>query len=73
MNVQYEWQIPDSPDGLVSVVVRMSIGETATLVGVDLADPAQPDAAASQVTQRLLVEALQRAVADGQLIVPTGG
>lgn len=72
MIVQYEWQIPDSPDGLVSVVVRMSISETATLVGVDLTDPTQPDAATSQATQRLLVETLQQAVVDGQLILPPG-
>lgn len=72
MIVQYEWQIPDSPDGLVSVVVRMSISETATLVGVDLTDPTQPDVATSQATQRLLVETLQQAVVDGQLVLPTG-
>jgi hypothetical protein len=60
MNMHYEWQIFDTPDGLVSVVVRMSSAEAASLVAVDLSDPAQPDPVASQATQRLLIEALQR-------------
>jgi hypothetical protein len=60
MNMHYEWQIFDTPDGLVSVVVRISSAEAASLVAVDLSDPAQPDPAASQATQRLLIEALQR-------------
>jgi|694.fasta_scaffold136128_2 hypothetical protein len=73
MNVQYEWQLSDSPDGLVSVVVRMSIEEATALVAVDLKDPAQPDVDASQSTQRQLIETLQQAVVDGQLILPAGG
>ena len=70
MNMHYEWQIFDTPDGLVSVVVRMSSAEAASLVAVDLSDPARPDPVASQATQRLLIEALQRAVADGGLVPP---
>ena len=70
MNMHYEWQIFDTPDGLVSVVVRMSSAEAASLVAVDLSDPAQPDPVTSQATQRLLIEALQRAVADGGLVLP---
>jgi hypothetical protein len=70
MNMHYEWQIFDTPDGLVSVVVRMSSAEAASLVAVDLSDPAQPDPVTSQATQRLLIEALQRAVADGGLVPP---
>jgi hypothetical protein len=63
MIMQYEWQIFDDPDGLVSVVVRMSGVEAAGLVEIDLSNPAQPDPVASQATQRLLIEALQRGLA----------
>jgi hypothetical protein len=63
MIMQYEWQIFDDPDGLVSVVVRMSSVEAAGLVELDLSNPAQPDPVASQATQRLLIEALQRGLA----------
>ena len=65
----FEWQIDYPAGGLVSLVVRMNDAEAASLVAVDLSDPAQPDPATSQVTQRLLIEALQRAVADGGLVV----
>ncbi len=70
MDVQYEWQIFDDPDGLVSVVIRMPNSEAAALVGVDLKGPAQPDVDASQATQRQLIETLQQAVIDGFLILP---
>jgi hypothetical protein len=60
MIMQYEWQIFDEPDGLVSVVVRMSSAEAESLAAIDLSNPAQPDPVASQATQRLLIEALQR-------------
>lgn len=63
MIMQYEWQIFDEPDGLVSVVVRMSSAEAESLAAIDLSNPAQPDPAASQATQRLLIEALQRGLA----------
>lgn len=71
MDVLFEWQIPDGPDGLVSLVVRVNNADAASLVAVDLSDPAQPDPVASQATQRLLIEALQRAVADGGLVLPS--
>ncbi len=67
MQIMFEWQLDN---GLVSLVVRMSTAEAATLAAVDLNDPTQPDAADAQVTQRALIEALQQAVADGQLVVP---
>lgn len=71
MDVLFEWQIPDGPDGLVSLVIRMNDADAASLVAVDLSDPSQPDPVASQATQRLLIEALQRAVADGTLVLPS--
>lgn len=70
MIMQYEWQIFVDPDGLVSVVIRMTNSEAAALVGVDLKDPAQPDVVASQATQRQLIETLQQAAVDGFLVVP---
>jgi hypothetical protein len=70
MDVQYEWQIFIEPDGLVSVVIRMSNSAAAALVGVDLKDPTQPDVDASQATQRQLIETLQQAVIDGCLVLP---
>lgn len=74
MHILYEWQIPDPvPLGTISVVLRLTDAEAASLVAVDLSDPTQPDAVASQATQRLLIATLQRAVANGELILPTGG
>jgi hypothetical protein len=70
MKALYEWQLSTDPDGLVSVVVRMSSAEATVLAGVDLLDPSQPDAATSQATQRQLIETLQQAVIDGFLVVP---
>jgi hypothetical protein len=70
MKALYEWQLSTDPDGLVSVVVRMSSAEATILAGVDLTDAAQPDAAASQATQRQLIETLQQAVIDGFLVLP---
>lgn len=73
MRVLYEWQISDPvPLGTVSVVLRLTDAEAADLVAVDLSDPAQPDAVISQATQRMLIATLQRAVADGELVLPTG-
>jgi len=60
MDLIFEWQIDYPAGGLVSLVVRMNDAEAASLVAVDLSDPAQPDPVASQATQRLLIEALQR-------------
>ncbi len=70
MDMQYEWQIFVDPDGLVSIVIRMTNSEAAALVGVNLKDPAQPDVGASQDTQRQLIETMQQAVIDGFLVVP---
>ena len=63
MDIIFEWQIDYPAGGLVSLVVRMNDAEVAGLVAVDLSDPAQPDPVASQATQRLLIEALQRGLA----------
>lgn len=71
MQTFYEWQIPDPhPEGTVSLVVRMTLDEAATLAAIDLASATQPDAATSRSLARPLVAAIQAAIADGSLVLP---
>lgn len=72
MQALYEWQIPAEPDGLVSVVVRMSYAEASALSIVDLTSATQPDAATSRAWARPIVATLQQAIADGALVLPDG-
>lgn len=72
MQAFYEWQIPAKPDGLVSVVVRMSYAEASALSIVDLTSATQPDAATSRAWARPIVATLQQAIVDGALVLPDG-
>ena len=69
MKLIFEWQIPEN-EGLISLVIRMDNAEAARLVATDLLDPSQPDPVDSQATQRLVVEQLQNALANGSLVLP---
>lgn len=71
MQTVYEWQIPEpQPEGTVSLVIRMTLNEAATLAGIDLSSATQPDAATSRSLARPLVAAIQAAIADGSLVLP---
>lgn len=59
MNMQYEWEVFDNPEGLVSIVVRMSSAEARMIAATDLSNQDQPDPTESQATQRLLIEAIR--------------
>jgi predicted DNA-binding protein (UPF0251 family) len=72
MNASYEWQIPAEPDGLVSVVVRMTYAEASALSLVDLSSSTQPDAATSRAWARPIVATIQEAIATGSLVLPPG-
>lgn len=71
MQTVYEWQIAEpQPEGTVSLVVRMTLDEAATLAAIDLSSATQPDAATSRALARPLVAAIQAAIADGALVLP---
>jgi predicted DNA-binding protein (UPF0251 family) len=72
MQASYEWQIPAEPDGLVSVVVRMTYAEASALSIVDLSSSTQPDAATSRAWARPIVATIQQAITDGALVLPDG-
>ena len=59
MNMQYEWEVFDNPEGLVSIVVRMSSTEARMIAATNLSNQDQPDPTESQATQRLLIEAIR--------------
>ena len=71
MQTFYEWQIPEpQPEGTVSLVVRMTLDEAATLAAIDLSSATQPDAATSRSLARPIVQVLQDAIAQGALVLP---
>lgn len=71
MLIAYEWEVRDPPpDGLVSLVVRMSHAEAAALIAATTESATTPSAAESRAFARPLGLALQAAVADGSLVLP---
>lgn len=71
MVTAFEWQIPDPQlEGTVSLVVRLTLDEAATLAAIDLSSATQPDAATSRSLARPIVRALQDAIANGSLVLP---
>lgn len=71
MQTFFEWQISEPPpEGTVSLVIRMTLDEAATLAAIDLSSATQPDAATSRSLARPLVAAIQAAIADGTLVLP---
>lgn len=71
MQTFFEWQISEPPpEGTVSLVIRMTLDEAATLATIDLSSATQPDAATSRSLARPIVQALQDAIAQGALVLP---
>ena len=71
MLVAYEWEVRDPPpDGLVSLVVRLTHTEAAALIAATTESATTPSAADSRAIARPLGLALQAAVADGSLVLP---
>jgi hypothetical protein len=71
MQAIYEWQISNPPpEGLVSVVVRLTHAEAAALIAATTDSASTPPAADCREIARPLALALQAAVADGSLVLP---
>lgn len=71
MQAMYEWEVRDPPpDGLVSLVVRLTHAEAAALIAATTESATTPSAADSRAIARPLGLALQAAVADGSLVLP---
>ena len=69
MRVIYEEQYPP-PDGTVSVQVRMTFAEAASLIAATTDSASTPLAAEARAIARPIGLALQAAVADGSLVLP---
>jgi hypothetical protein len=70
MRVIYEWEQTPPPEGLVSVVVRLSHAEASALIAATTDSATTPSAADSRAIARPIGLALQAAVADGSLVLP---
>jgi len=70
MHVIYEWEQSPPPEGLVSVVVRLSHAEAAALIDATTNSATTPSAADCRAIARPIGLALQAAIADGSLEIP---
>jgi len=70
MQAIYEWEQTPPPEGLVSVVVRMTHSEAAALIASTTDSATTPPAADARAIARPIGLALQAAVADGSLVLP---
>lgn len=72
--IAYEWHICEHhhhEDGLVSVVVRLTYAEAAALIAATTDSATTPSAADCRALARPIGLALQGAVADGRLVLPS--
>lgn len=71
MIASFEWEQSDPPpEGRVSVVVRLTHAEAASLIAATTDSASTPLAAEARAIARPIGLALQAAVADGSLVLP---